>query len=181
MSQLGEDLLTLPHILQAILLTSTQPLSEEILCQLLEADEASIIQIRAALETLQQQLQGSGLELVKVASGWRIQLHAIYAPWLSRLFAERPSKYSRATLETLALIAYRQPITRGEIEEIRGVAVNSQILKTLQERGWIKVLGHKPVPGRPELLGTTKQFLDDFNLNTLEQLPSLIAPQISIE
>lgn len=117
--------------------------------------------------------RGRPIELKQVASGYRLQVRADFSPWVSRLFEERPGRYSRAFLETLAIIAYRQPVTRGEIEDIRGVTVSSSIVRALQDRGWIQVVGHKEVPGRPALLGTTKQFLDYFNLKSLDELPPL--------
>ncbi len=129
--------------------------------------------LQVALAELQAQCAGRGVELVEVASGWRYQVSRDVHPWVARLWSERQTRYTRATLETLALIAYRQPITRGEIEQIRGVATNSNIIKALEERDWIRVVGHRDVPGRPELLGTTKGFLDYFGLKTLDQLPPL--------
>ena len=120
-------------------------------------------------------MNGRGIELVEVASGYRLQVREQYSPWLGGLFSERPPRYSRALLETLALIAYRQPITRGEIEDVRGVVVSSNIIKTLMEREWIRVLGHREVPGRPALYGTTREFLDHFGLKSLEGLPPLAA------
>jgi segregation and condensation protein B len=125
------------------------------------------------LALLATDYEGRALELVEVASGWRAQVRSDYAAPVSRLWQERPTRYSRALLETLALIAYRQPITRAEIEEVRGVAVNPNIIRTLSERGWIRIVGHREVPGRPELLGTTREFLDYFGLKSLDQLPSL--------
>lgn len=129
--------------------------------------------IKILLEELRQDWQGRGIEIVGLASGWRFQSRPEMKPYLDRIAPEKPPKYSRATLETLAIIAYRQPVTRGDIEEIRGVAVNSQTVKMLEDRGWIDVLGHREVPGRPALLGTTKQFLDDLGLAALSQLPPL--------
>jgi segregation and condensation protein B len=129
--------------------------------------------IRVALAELQADYQDRGIELSEVASGYRIQVRSEYAEWINRLFDERPPRYSRALLETLAIIAYRQPLTRSEIEEIRGVGISSTIIKTLQEREWIRVVGHKDVPGHPELLATTREFLDYFNLKKLADLPSL--------
>lgn len=129
--------------------------------------------IREALHRLQDEYAGRGIELKEVASGFRIQVRSEYAEWVNRLFDEKPQRYSRALLETLAIIAYRQPVTRGEIEEIRGVSVNSNIVRTLQERDWIKVVGHRDVPGKPELLATTREFLDYFNLKKLSDLPPL--------
>jgi segregation and condensation protein B len=120
-----------------------------------------------------EQYAGSGLELKQVASGFRLQVKPAYETWVSRLWDQRPPRYSRALLETLALIAYRQPITRGEIEDIRGVSVSTNIIRTLQEREWVRPLGHKDVPGKPALYGTTRAFLDYFNLKTLNQLPTL--------
>ena len=131
--------------------------------------------IKILLEELRQDWQGRGIEIVSLASGWRFQSRPEMKPYLDRLSPEKPPKYSRATLETLAIIAYRQPVTRGDIEEIRGVAVNSQTVKMLEDRGWIDVIGHREVVGRPALLGTTKQFLDDLGLASLSQLPPLQA------
>ncbi len=130
-------------------------------------------QLKAIIKALQQDYQHRGIELVEVASGFRFQARAQFSHDLAVLFEEKAPKYSRALLETLALVAYKQPITRGEIEDIRGVAVSSHIMKTLLERDWLKILGHKEVPGRPALYGTTKAFLDYFNLSSLEQLPEL--------
>ncbi len=137
----------------------------------LERPERSAI--RAALEELIEDYNGHGIEIKEVASGFRTQVRSDYAEWVNRLYDERPPRYSRALLETLAIIAYRQPLTRAEIEDIRGVSVASTIVKTLQEREWIKVVGHKDVPGKPELLATTKEFLDYFNLKKLSDLPPL--------
>ena len=131
--------------------------------------------MRVALQAIAGDCAGRPLELVEVASGWRLQVRSEYAARLSRLWQERPGRYSRALLETLALIAYRQPITRGEIENVRGVTVNPNIVRTLAERGWIRVVGHREVPGHPELLGTTREFLDYFGLRSLDELPSLAA------
>jgi segregation and condensation protein B len=129
--------------------------------------------IKILLEELRQDWQGRGIEIVSLASGWRFQSRPEMKSYLDRISPEKPPKYSRATLETLAIIAYRQPVTRGDIEEIRGVAVNSQTIKMLEDRGWIDVVGHREVAGRPALLGTTKQFLDDLGLASLSQLPPL--------
>jgi segregation and condensation protein B len=129
--------------------------------------------IKILLEELRQDWQDRGIEIVSLASGWRFQSRPEMKPYLDRIAPEKPPKYSRATLETLAIIAYRQPVTRGDIEEIRGVAVNSQTIKMLEDRGWIDVVGHREVPGRPALLGTTRQFLDDLGLASLAQLPPL--------
>jgi len=130
-------------------------------------------EILAALQDIQTDCESRGFELKEVASGWRFQVKAEMAPWVNRLWEEKPQKYSRALLETLSLIAYRQPITRGDIEEVRGVAVSSTIIKTLQERQWVKVIGHREVPGRPAIYATTKEFLKYFNLKSLDLLPTL--------
>jgi segregation and condensation protein B len=130
-------------------------------------------EISKALAELEADLEGRGIELVEVSSGYRLQTRTSFLPWISRLWEERPQRYSRALLETLAMIAYRQPITRGEIEEVRGVSVRSNIIRTLQEREWIRVVGHRDVPGKPALFGTTRAFLDYFNLSTLDELPTL--------
>jgi segregation and condensation protein B len=132
-------------------------------------------QLRAALELLREGCSGRAFELKEVASGFRLQIREDFSPWVGRLWEERPQRYSRAMLETLALIAWRQPITRGEIEDVRGVAVNSQIIKTLLEREWVRVVGHRDVPGKPAMLATTRAFLDHFNLKSLQDLPSLAA------
>jgi segregation and condensation protein B len=165
------------RIVEAALLAASQPLTIAQLHALFVGDafddQVQASEIATALQELQAACADRGVELVEVASGWRFQVKADVHPWVSRLWAERQTKYTRATLETLALIAYRQPITRGEIEQIRGVAVNSNIIKALEEREWIRVVGHRDVPGRPELLGTTRGFLDYFGLQRLDQLPPL--------
>ena len=166
----------LASLLEAWLLALGRPLSLERIAELFEEGERpELAQLREALDVLRQSCEGRAFELKEVASGYRLQVREKFAPWVGRLWEERPQRYSRAMLETLALIAYRQPITRGEIEDIRGVAVNSQIIKTLQERDWIRVVGYRDVPGRPAMLATTKAFLDYFNLQSLEQLPPLAA------
>jgi len=129
--------------------------------------------LRALLEELADECKGRAIELVAVATGWRYQSRAELAPYLARLDPERPPKYSRAVLETLAIIAYRQPVTRGDIEDIRGVAVATSVMKQLEDRGWIEAIGYREAPGRPALLATTRQFLDDLGLSSLEQLPTL--------
>lgn len=162
------------RIVEAALLATSQPLTVVQLRGLFPLDEpAPDDSIEKALEALQADCAGRGVELVEVASGWRYQVKADVHQWVARLWTERQTRYTRATLETLALIAYRQPITRGEIEQVRGVAVNSNIIKALEEREWIRVVGHRDVPGRPELLGTTKGFLDHFGLKRLDELPPL--------
>src|SRR5690606_11266461 len=159
---------------EAALLAANQPLTIVQLHGLFPLDEpAPEGSIAQALESLQADCAERGVELVEVASGWRYQVRADVHPWVARLWTERQTRYTRATLETLALIAYRQPITRGEIEQVRGVAVNSNIIKALEEREWIRVVGHRDIPGRPELLGTTKGFLDYFGLKRLDELPPL--------
>ncbi len=165
----------LRQVIEGALLAAGQPLSRDKLLSLFAEDESGPEKedIQAALEEIQADCEGRGFELQEVGSGWRFQVRSHTAPWVNRLWDEKPQKYSRALLETLALIAYRQPITRGDIEEIRGVAVSSHIIKTLSERDWIKVVGHRDVPGRPSLYATTRQFLDYFNLKSLEELPSL--------
>jgi segregation and condensation protein B len=130
-------------------------------------------QIREAIAELSDEYDGRGIEVLEVASGYRIQIRTEMSEWLSRLWQERPPRYSRALMETVALIAYRQPITRGEIEDVRGVSVSSNIIRTLLERSWIRVLGHRDVPGKPAMFGTTKEFLDYFGLRKLEELPTL--------
>ena len=169
------DMQHIKNILEASLLVAGRAMTVAQLEALFEADidRPERQELRDALASLQQDYEGRGIELVEVASGFRLQSRATMEHWLARLFQEKSPRYSRALLETLVLIAYRQPITRGEIEEVRGVAVSSNIIKTLQEREWVKVLGHKEVPGRPALLGTSKKFLDYFNLKRLEDLPPL--------
>jgi segregation and condensation protein B len=164
----------LKHLIEATLLAAGRPVSSEQLLDLFdERERPTSEQLRAALDLLAVEYESRGIELIEVASGWRVQVRARCADVVSRLWQERPSRYSRALLETLALIAYRQPITRSEIEEIRGVSISSTIMRTLQERNWIRVVGHREVPGHPELLGTTREFLDYFGLRSLDQLPTL--------
>ncbi len=170
--RMDQQLIT--RIVEAALLAANQPLTVAQLHGLFPLDEpAPDGSVERALIELREQSAGRGIELVEVASGWRFQVQADVHPWVARLWSERQTKYTRATLETLALIAYRQPITRGEIEQIRGVAVNSNIIKALEEREWIRVVGHRDMPGKPELLGTTKAFLDYFGLKRLDELPPL--------
>lgn len=164
----------LKPILEAALLAAGQPLTIAQLSELFDEDgRPTHTQLAQALELLAADCEGRGVELVEVASGFRYQVRASVHAHVARLWTERQSKYSRALLETLALIAYRQPITRGEIEAVRGVAVSTQIIKTLEEREWIRVIGHRDVPGRPALYGTTRAFLDYFNLRSLDELPTL--------
>ena len=164
----------LKNIVEAALLAAGRPLSLEAIQNLFNEIECpDKKQLRAVLEQLEADYQGRGIEITEVASGWRIQVGAACSPWVSRLWDERPARYSRALMETLALIAYRQPITRGEIEDIRGVAVSTNIVKTLMEREWVRVVGHRDVPGKPSLYGTTREFLDYFGLKSLDELPTL--------
>jgi segregation and condensation protein B len=170
------DTAQLKNIIEAALLAYGQPLGIEQLRDVFdEFERPDAAQVREALAALAVDCQGRPVELVEVASGWRLQVRREHSARLSKLWQERPTRYSRALLETLALIAYRQPITRGEIENVRGVTVNPNIVRTLTERGWVRVLGHREVPGHPELLGTTREFLDYFGLRSLDDLPSLAA------
>jgi segregation and condensation protein B len=164
----------LKKIIEGALLAANRPLSLDQLERLFEGDaRPDRGAIREALRQLAEDCEGRGYELKEVGSGFRFQVRETVAPWVSRLWDEKPPRYTRALLETLALIAYRQPITRAEIEEIRGVAVSTHIVKTLTEREWVRVVGHRDVPGRPALFGTTRQFLDYFNLRSLDELPTL--------
>lgn len=164
----------LKNIIEAALLAAGRPLSLEQLESIFEEDQRpERDMIRKMIDELNQEYESRGIEIQRVASGFRLQVKKELAPWVSRLWDERPARYTRALLETLALIAYRQPITRGEIEDVRGVAVSSNIIKTLLEREWIRVLGHRDVPGKPAMYGTTREFLDYFNLKSLSQLPTL--------
>ena len=162
------------QIVEAALLAAGRPLLIDQLLELFEEGEKPERKaLRAVLAEIAEDYQGRGIELQEVGSGFRIQVCAEYAPWVSRLWVERPTRYSRAMMETLALIAYRQPITRGEIEEVRGVSVSTHIINTLTERDWIRVVGHRDVPGKPALYATTRGFLDYFGLKSLNDLPTL--------
>ena len=164
----------LVEIIEGALLAAGEPLSKKQLAQLFdELDRPSTSDITAALAEVAERCDGRGFELAEVASGFRFQVRQNLSPWVSKLWVERPVRYSRALLETLSLIAYLQPITRGEIEDIRGVAVSSNIMKSLLEREWVKVVGHRDVPGKPAMYATTREFLDYFNLKSLDQLPPL--------
>ncbi|WP_114417223.1 SMC-Scp complex subunit ScpB [Marinospirillum perlucidum] len=164
----------LVRILQALLLAAREPLSLDRLQALFsDAERPAREELKEALQMLQAEAENTSQELVELASGFRYQIRADYAAWVSRLWEEKPPRYSRALLETLALIAYRQPVTRGEIEEVRGVSVSSQIIRSLEDREWIRVVGHREVPGRPALYATTRHFLDYFNLQSLKDLPPL--------
>ena len=166
------DLLQVKTVLETALLTTQEPLTLADLKKLFD-DELSNDIVRKVLDELREAWQGRGVELVSVASGWRFRARPETQRFLDRLDPQKPPKYSRAVLETLAIIAYRQPVTRGDIENIRGVTVASSILQALEARGWIDVVGHREVPGRPQLFATTKAFLDDLNLRSLEELPPL--------
>jgi len=162
-------------VLETALICAQEPLKLGELRKLF-VDEVSADTVRALLDDLRREWSGRGVELVALASGWRFQSKPSMRPYLDRLHPEKPPKYSRAVLETLAIIAYRQPVTRGDIEEIRGVTVNTQVVKQLEDRGWIEVIGHRDVPGRPALYATTRHFLDDLGLKALDELPPLDDP-----
>jgi segregation and condensation protein B len=166
------NLAEIKRILEVVLLANSTPMTLAELKKVFEVELNNEL-LRSALDELRTDWQERGVELVQLAEGWRFQTRAEYQTYLDRLNPEKPPRYSRAALETLAVIAYRQPVTRGAVEEIRGVAVNSQIIKTLEERGWIESVGHKEVPGRPALFATTKQFLSDLGLRALSELPPL--------
>ena len=168
--------MSISYIVEALLFASQQPLTVKDIQQLFnDYEQPELSDIQMAIDELIVNYQTRPLELKKVASGYRFQIRTELSPWVGRLFEEKPTKYSRALLETLAIIAYRQPVTRGDIEDIRGVSVSSSIIQTLLEREWIKIVGQKAVPGRPNLYGTTKEFLDYFNLASLSDLPSLVS------
>lgn len=172
-------------VLEAALLTAEQPLSLAEMRRMFD-DEINADTLRVLLDELRTDWTGRGVELVALASGWRFQSSAAMRPYLDRLNPEKAPKYSRAVLETLAIIAYRQPVTRGDIEEIRGVTVSSPVIKTLEERGWVEVIGHREAPGRPALFATTRAFLDDLGLRSLEELPVLeegatVAPEFELQ
>jgi segregation and condensation protein B len=164
----------LKMILEAILLAAGRPLTlDQLLAMFDEHEKPERRALRDALAALQEDYEPRGIALLEVGGGYRIQVRENMQTWVARLWEEKPARYSRALLETLALIAYRQPITRGEIEDVRGVSVSSSIMKTLQEREWVHVVGHRDVPGRPAMYGTTRQFLSYFGLQSLDGLPSL--------
>lgn len=170
----GPDSDQLQRIIEGAILAAGEAVSIDKILSLFEhKEQPEKSEIKEALEAIQEKTKDRGFELVEVASGWRFQVVESVATWVNRLWEEKPQKYSKALLETLALIAYRQPITRGDIEDVRGVAVSSHIIKTLVERDWVKVVGHRDVPGRPALYATTRQFLDYFNLKSLDELPTL--------
>jgi len=163
----------LKQIVEGAIFAADSPLSVENLKSLFEGEQPSRADIRAVLDEIESDCSGRGYELRKVASGYRFQVKSRYAEWISRLWEERPPRYTRALLETLSLIAYKQPLTRGDIEEVRGVAVSTNIMRSLLEREWIRVVGHRDVPGRPAMYATTRGFLDYFDLNSLDELPPL--------
>lgn len=166
--------LEMKRIVEALLLSHNEPLSLEKIQQVFdEWQQPTIGELKSIIEELKLDYFSLSFELIQVASGYLIQTKSEYSPWVARLQSEKPAKYSRALLETLAIIAYKQPVTRGEIEEIRGVTVNSQIIKTLMEREWIRIAGHRDVPGKPAVYTTTKEFLNYFSLHHLNELPSL--------
>lgn len=167
------------RVIETALLCATSPMPIAELRKLFEEESQSSKRLIDVLESIQQDWLDRGMELVELASGWRFQSRASMQRYLERLSPERVPKYSRAVMETLAIIAWRQPVTRGDIEDIRGVTVSSQIVKTLEDRGWIEVIGHRDGPGRPSLLGTTKQFLDDLGLRALDELPALGANEMT--
>jgi len=162
----------LKRVLEAVLLSAREPLSLPELRKVFN-DEITAEMLRSLLDELRREWQGRPLALLSVASGWRFRTRAEFMPYLERLHPEKPPRYSRAVLETLAIIAYRQPVTRGDIEDIRGVTVATQVIRVLEERGWVDVVGHRDTPGRPALLATTKKFLDDLGLRSLAELPAL--------
>ncbi|WP_198264759.1 SMC-Scp complex subunit ScpB [sulfur-oxidizing endosymbiont of Gigantopelta aegis] len=165
---------SIKNIVEAAILAASKALSLDKICALfMDQESVSKEAVRQAIEQLMQDYESRGVELIEVSSGFRFQVVQSVAPWVSRLWEERPQKYSRALLETLALVAYRQPVTRGEIEEIRGVSVSSQIMRTLVEREWVRIIGHRDVPGKPAMYATTKTFLDYFGLKKLDELPPL--------
>jgi segregation and condensation protein B len=168
------------RILETALICSPQPLSVRDL-RVLFNDELGADTVKSLLESLQQDWTQRGVELVAVASGWRFQSRPELREYLDRLHPEKPPKYTRAAMETLAIIAYRQPVTRGDMEDIRGVTINSLVIKQLEDRGWVEVIGHRETVGRPALFATTRQFLDDLGLSSLDQLPTLESPAAQIQ
>lgn len=161
------------NIIEAVLLAAGEPVTIKRLKNIFSEQELTHNDIAKAIVQLSEDFNDRGVELKEVANGFRLQTKESFQPWISKLWEEKPKKYSRALLETLALVAYRQPVTRGEIEDVRGVAVSSYIIRTLMDREWIRVLGYRDVPGKPAMFGTTKEFLDYFNMKSLEDLPTL--------
>ena len=181
MTSLPENPEAMKRVLEAALLAAQQPLTVSDLRKMFDDDVAPDV-VRKLLDELRDEWTGRPAELVSLASGWRFRTRAEFLPYIDRLNPEKPPKYSRAVLETLAIIAYRQPVTRGDIEEIRGVTVSTQVIKALEERGWIDVVGYRDTPGRPGLYATTKKFLDDLGLRSLTELPPLeeVAPLLEL-
>jgi segregation and condensation protein B len=167
------ELQRIKQIVEAALLCADEPLTVDLLERLFADEECDKATLKTVIEQIEQDCAGRGVELKRVASGYRFQVRQELAPWMSRMWEDRPPRYSRAVLETLALIAYKQPVTRGDIEQVRGVAVSSNMIRALLERDWIRVVGYREVPGRPAMYGTTKAFLDYFNLKSLDELPTL--------
>lgn len=166
---------SIKNVVEAVLLAAGKPLSvDQLVAVFGDGEKPERSEVREVITALQEEYAERCLEIVQVASGWRVQVRQEMEPWVSRLTEEKPARYTRALLETLALVAYRQPITRGEIEDIRGVSVSTSIMKTLQEREWVRIVGHRDVPGHPAMYGTTRQFLDYFNLKGLDDLPTLM-------
>jgi segregation and condensation protein B len=168
------------RVLETALICSPQPMTVRVLRELF-ADEIGADTVKSLLSELQSEWAERGVELVSVASGWRFQSRPEMREFLDRLHPEKPPKYTRATLETLAIIAYRQPVTRGDMEDIRGVTISSLLIKQLEDRGWVEVIGHREAPGRPALYATTRQFLDDLSLSSLDQLPLLESPDRGVD
>jgi segregation and condensation protein B len=167
------ELQRIKQIVEAALLCADEPLTVDLLERLFADEECDKATLKTVIEQIEQDCAERGVELKRVASGYRFQVRQELAPWMSRMWEDRPPRYSRAVLETLALIAYKQPVTRGDIEQVRGVAVSSNMIRALLERDWIRVVGYREVPGRPAMYGTTKAFLDYFNLKSLDELPTL--------
>jgi len=174
------ELSTVKRILEAALFATREPLTAQDLKRMFDDDLSNDV-LRKLLDEIREEWAERAVELVQLASGWRFRTRPEYAPYLERINPEKPPKYSRAVLETLAIIAYRQPVTRGDIEDIRGVTVNTQVIRTLEERGWIDAVGYRDTPGRPALYATTKQFLDDLGLRSISELPPLEALTQTLE
>jgi len=178
------------QIIEGLLMAAGKPLPMSKIAEVFsEKERPETDQLKAALKEIEEDCEARGFELKKVASGYRFQVKQQYSEWVGKLWEEKPQRYSRALLETISIIAYRQPVTRGEIEKIRGVAVSTNIIRTLMERDWVRIVGHRDVPGRPAMYATTKQFLDYFNLKSLDELPPLaeirdmeeLDPELSLE
>jgi len=189
-SQKAESIMETKQIIEGLLMAAGKPLPMNKIAEVFtDKERPEPDQLKAALKEIESDCEARGFELKKVASGYRFQVKQQYSDWVGKLWDEKPQRYSRALLETVSIIAYRQPVTRGEIEKIRGVAVSTNIIRTLMEREWVRIVGHRDVPGRPAMYATTKQFLDYFNLKSLDELPPLsdirdmedIAPELSLE